>query len=81
MYTASLSNNRASFHLWLKENLVKHQEVSKCYENNCQQNFLLLFMTLLTVPIVKNCDIQARIYVILLSNILKQTRKFFNTEF
>ena len=30
-----ISNNRASFHLWWKENLVKHQKVSKYYENDC----------------------------------------------
>ena len=30
-----VSNNRASFHLWCKENLVKHSKVSKYYENDC----------------------------------------------
>ena len=30
-----ISNNRPSFYLWGKENLVKHQKVSKYYENNC----------------------------------------------
>ena len=34
-----LSNNRVSFHLCWKKNLVKHQRVSKYYENDC----LLLF--------------------------------------
>ena len=29
-----ISNNRASFHLWRKESLVKHQKVSKYYEND-----------------------------------------------
>ena len=29
------SNNRPSFHLWWKENLVKHQQVSKYYANYC----------------------------------------------
>ena len=33
--TMYLSNNCASFHLWWKENLVKHQKVSKYYENDC----------------------------------------------
>ena len=28
--------NRASFHLLGKENLVKHQKVSKYYENDCR---------------------------------------------
>ena len=31
--TIFISNNDASFHLRLKENLVKHQKVSKYYEN------------------------------------------------
>ena len=32
VYTMSISNNRASFHLWGKQNLVKHQKVSMYYE-------------------------------------------------
>ena len=31
-----VSNNRASFHLWCKENLVEHLKVSKYYENDCR---------------------------------------------
>ena len=31
-----ISNNRASFHLWGKENLVKHRKVSKYYETDCR---------------------------------------------
>ena len=34
VYITLISNNRASFHLWRKENLVKHQKVSKYYEND-----------------------------------------------
>ena len=49
-----INNNHASFHLPWKENLVKHQNVSKYYENDCVQNFLMLFMSLVTVPVVKN---------------------------
>ena len=30
-----ISNIRPSFHLWRKENLVKHQKVSKYYETDC----------------------------------------------
>ena len=33
-YITLVSNNRASFHLWYTENLVKHQKVSKYYEND-----------------------------------------------
>ena len=29
------SNNRASFHLWWKENLFNHQKVTKYYEHDC----------------------------------------------
>ena len=35
LYTMFISNNRTSFHLWRKENLIKNQKVSKCYENDC----------------------------------------------
>ena len=31
----SITNNRASFYLWWKENLVKPQKVSNYYENGC----------------------------------------------
>ena len=55
LYTMFVAKNRASFNLW-EENLVKHQKVSK-YENDCLQNFILLFMTLLTAPIVTNSHI------------------------
>ena len=40
-----ITNNRATLHLWWKENLVKHQKVSKYYENDCLKNFLVLFMS------------------------------------
>ena len=30
-----ISNNQASLHFWSKENLIKHQKVSKYYENDC----------------------------------------------
>ena len=35
VYTMFISHNRASFHLWWKENLLKHQKVSKYYESGC----------------------------------------------
>ena len=31
----------------VKKDLVKHQKVSKLYEDDCLQNFLLIFMFLL----------------------------------
>ena len=33
-----LGNNCTSFHLWLKENLIRHQKVLKYYENDCRSN-------------------------------------------
>ena len=39
VYTMFISNNRASFHLRWKENLVKYQKVSKSYETDCSSNF------------------------------------------
>ena len=53
-----------------KQNLVKHQKVSKHYENDCLLNFLLLFISLLGVPIVKRSHIWARIYFISLKKCL-----------
>ena len=53
VYTVFLGNNRASLHFWGKENLVKQQKVLKHYENDCLQNFVLLFMSVMIVPIVK----------------------------
>ena len=53
-YTMFVNNNRASFHLWWKENLVKYREDSNYYENDSLQNFVLLFLSLLTAPTVKN---------------------------
>ena len=43
--------------LVVKKKLVKHQKVSKYYENDCLQNFLLLFRSLLTAKFVKKSHI------------------------
>ena len=37
--TIFASNNRASFHLWWKEKLVKHRRVWKYYETDCRINW------------------------------------------
>ena len=81
VYTILISNNRPSFHLWWKKNLGKLQQVSKYYEKDCLQIFLLLLMSLLKIKIVKNIHILSKIYFIFLKNVLKQTRKSFNTKF
>ena len=31
-----ITNNPGSFHLWCKENLLNHQNVSKYYEHGCR---------------------------------------------
>ena len=41
-----IANNRASFHSWWKENLIKHQKVSKYYENNWRSCFCVLLTDL-----------------------------------
>ena len=48
---------RALVQLWLKEYLVKHQEVSKYYENGCLQIFRFPFKSLLIAKFVKNSHI------------------------
>ena len=40
-YTMFISNNHPSFHLWWKENLVKHRKVSKYYETDCRAFFII----------------------------------------
>ena len=50
--------------------MVKDQKVSKYYENDCLQNILLLFISLLTALTVKS-HVQAEIYFIFLKNVLK----------
>ena len=44
----------------------KHQRVSKYYENDCLQNFLSHYMSLLTAKFVKGSRVWARIYFIFL---------------
>ena len=41
VYTMFINNNGAWFHLWRKENLVKHQKDSKHYENDCRLYYAL----------------------------------------
>ena len=57
-----ITNNHTSFHLWSKQNLLNHQIVSKYYENDCLESFLLLSVSLLTALIVKKNHILGGIY-------------------
>ena len=81
VYTMFYSNNRPSFRLSWKENLVKHWKVSNNYETDCQQNFLLLCMFLLTTTSVKKSHILARIFFIFLKTALNETWNAFSTKF
>ena len=36
VYIVFITNYRVSFYLWWKENLVKHQKVSKYYDQDCK---------------------------------------------
>ena len=81
VYTMFISNNCISSRLWSKESLVKHQKASKIYAIDCLQNFLSLFMSLLTVKFAKSSHFKARIYLIFLKNVVKQNWNSFNTKF
>ena len=74
-----ISDNCAFFHLWWKENLVKHHRVSKYYENGFLQKFLLHYMSSLTAKFVGDSHIYTRIYFSFLEN-LKETWNAFITK-
>ena len=63
VYTIFIANNHASFENL--ENLVKHEQVSKYYEHERLQNFLLIFMFLLTAPIFKNSLLAGDYFILL----------------
>ena len=50
--TMFISNNRPSFDFWGKENLVKHQKVSKYCEADCLQIYFFHFTLLLTTKFI-----------------------------
>ena len=68
-----MSNNRPLLDLWLKGNLVKHRKVAKYYKTDCLQNFIFVFMLLLTVKFIENRHMWDRIFFIFLKILLKQT--------
>ena len=41
--------------------IVKRQKIEKFYENDSIENFILLFIYFLTVPVAKNCHTYAEI--------------------
>ena len=76
-----ITNNHASFPLWWKESLLKHQKVSKYYKFDCLQVFLLFFMFSFTALIVKSSHIFAGICFINENRVQDHTWKDFNTKF
>ena len=56
-----ITSNDALFHLWLKENFVEHQNISKFCDHDYMQIFSLLLMSLLLPPIIKYSHILAGI--------------------
>ena len=40
LYNTFITNNRASFRLWWKENSEKHQKVSKYYDHDCKLEYV-----------------------------------------
>ena len=68
-----IANNRDSFHLWWKENLVKHQKVSKYYDQYWERSNLIgfpidepekpveLVLALMIVPLVGQQALVARL--------------------
>ena len=57
------------------DHMIKHQEVSKYYDHDCMQNFILLLMSLLTTSIVKISRILDGIYFIFLNKRLRPNLK------
>ena len=57
----------------MKGKFAQPNIVSKYYEHDSLQNFILLFMSLLTALIVKTSHMLAGIYYIFLKNVLDQT--------
>ena len=75
-----ITNNHASFHLCWTENLLNHEKVSKYYEYDCLQNFILLFIPLLTTLIVKNSLILAGIFFVFLQKRVRLSLKGFQYQ-
>ena len=55
-----ITNNYASFHFWLKEKLLIHQNTSNHFQQHCLQNLLL------TALIVENRPILVGTYFLIL---------------
>ena len=61
-----VNNGRISFHLRWGVDLVGHRGVLGCYGDDCVQNVILVFMSLLAVPVVGGGRIWAGVWGFLL---------------
>ena len=78
------NKNHTLFYLWWKESLVINKKIFNYHDHGCLQNVLLLFISLLTAPIVKNSHILAETYFNFAKkkkNVPDVTRKSFKSKF
>ena len=80
VYTMFFIDNHDLFHFSGKENLVKHQKVSKCYGQDCLKNITLFFMSLLRAAIFKTNHFFVEIYFIFLKKRLNSNLKGFQNQ-
>ena len=71
-----ISNNCESFHFWWKENLVKHQEVSKILWKWWSAKFSFAFYFF--IQLLKTVIFRQAFTLSFQKNVLKQTWKSFN---
>ena len=76
LYTMFITNNCALFHLWLKENLVKYQKVSKYHVHDCRVVLDMIrssgqLQTLQTGLLRKIISFQIEIFHIYIVNLYK----------
>ena len=75
VYTIIISNNRPSFHWWLKENLAKRQKLSKYYENDYR--FLVIFHIFLSIALGRKQSFSHIIKILLKKHLEKPNSKTF----
>ena len=63
-----------------EKKIKKHQKVSKYFKSYCPEDFVLLFIFLLTAKVVKTSHIYASISSLFLKIVLEQTWNCFNTK-
>ena len=62
VYTMFITDNRASFHFWWKESLLKHQKVSKYYESDGSLNIIEICIYCMVIYMVEGNFFQQKMY-------------------